>query len=245
MMRIRSIVLFSAAASAAATASLLSVHAFALDKKLATTHYAQEESWSCGVNVARMWAKFITPANTYTVADMTPYTGNDGTTIPELLNAIYAKTPMGYCFAEWEYKDKYEAVKGIVWTLEKLDQPLAISGQVYNGNPGMHYYLMRGYKGTHASNKDGYAGYPDFKVEGIYVEDTVSQSVYYNTPPHYESVGKYAVASSTLITSSALTTSYWTPIGGWLDKKYRTVERVTDCSKNGQTLENNTVRNSY
>jgi hypothetical protein len=233
------------AAASITAVSLQSAESFALEKKLATTHYAQEQDWSCGVNVARMWAKFISPAYTYNISDMTPYTGQDGTTIPELMDAIYYNTPVGYCFAEWEYANKYEAVKGIVWTLEKLDQPLAIAGQVYNGNPGMHYYLVRGYKGTHPLNKDGYAGYPDFKVDGIYVEDTVYLSSYYGSGANYESIGKYAVSSNTLITSSSLTTSYWTPIGGWFDKKYRSVERVTNCAQNDMTLENNTVRNSY
>lgn len=225
---------------------LSGAQSLALEKKLATTHYAQENSWSCGVHVARMWAKFISPAKTFTVSNMTPYTvAETSTTIPELLDAIYYNTPSGYCFAEWEYVNKYEAVKGIVWTLEKLDQPVAIAGQVYNGNPGMHYYLVRGYKGTHTASKDGYTGYPNFKVDGIYVEDTVYLSQYYSQGDAYNSVGKYAVSSNTLITSSSLTSSYWTPIGGWGDKKYRSAERVTDCSQNRATLENNVVRSSY
>ncbi len=223
----------------------LSRESSAFEKKLATTHYAQEQSWSCGVNVARMWCKFISPSKNYSESNMTPYTGTDGTTIPELIQAVYINTPAGYYFAEWEYANKYEAVKGVVWTLEKLDQPVAIAGQVYDGNPGMHYYLVRGYKGTHGSNLDGYTGYPNFKVEGVYVEDTVYGSSYYSTGDHYQSVGQYAVPSSTLITSASLTTHYWTPIGGVFDKKYRSVERVSSSSNQGKTLENNTVRNSY
>lgn len=217
----------------------------AFEKKLATTHYSQEQSWSCGVNVVLMWAKFVNPQNTYTINNITPYTGTDGTTIPEMLTALYYRTPNGYCFAEWEYLNKYEAVKGVVWTLENLDQPVAIAGQVYDGNPGMHYYLIRGYKGTHSSNKDAYNGYPNFKVEGVYVEDTVYGSSYYSSGEHYQTIGKFAVAPNTLITSTSLTTHYWTPIGASGDKKYRSVERVTDCGKHGKTLENNTVRSAY
>jgi hypothetical protein len=220
-------------------------HASALEKKLATTHYAQEESWSCGVSVARMWCKFISPANTYTVASMTPYTGQDGTNIPELINAVYNKTPAGYYFAEWEYYNNYEAVKGIVWTLEKLDQPVAIAGKTKLGGAGGHYYLVRGYKGTHVSGKDGYAGYPNFAVQGIYVEDSVYLSTYYGTGLPYTTVGQYALSPNTLITSESLTATYWTKTGGIGDKKYRSVERVSDGNLQGATLENNVIRNSY
>lgn len=195
------------------------------------THRAQPETWACGPSTIAMWAGYINSA-TYDIYAIGAYCDSeDGTTIPEFMDGMYEYTPYGYVFSEWEYSDKQAAVKGIMWSISRFSQPVAVVG----GN-GTHYLLVRG--GT--ADSDPYTTYSESNhINSVYVNDSTELSVHYAGPVS----GMYkhiAYDPEDLMV-------YWTKTGSIFDKKYRSIERgcYACWSDQGATFNNNDNFSDY
>jgi hypothetical protein len=225
-------------------------------------HEGQPESWACSPTTISMWISSIhrTRGNLYSytvVPERNPRTVNlsrgnvppldianqccrggkngDATDIAEFIKGMYDWTPSNppYVYAEWAYSNEKTAVKGIMWTIARYGEPVAIAG----GN-GMHYLLIRG----------GRADYNPFTyysennhIRGVYVNDATE-----NSPvPNYKE-GPVSRMYKDKEYNPAELMKYWTPIGnpGILgigrDKKYRSIERYgTTAKENGKRYDNN------
>jgi hypothetical protein len=191
----------------------------------------QEADWSCGPTTIAMWVGTVaawTP-NQFWIADSC--CGSDGTTIPEFLRGLYDWTPYGYVYSEWEYKNKYAAVKSIMWSIAQLNEPIAVAG-----GSGTHYVLVKGGR----ADRNPYFDYSaDNHIRGVWVNDSTEISPHYGYPVS----GMYSYKEynpSTLM-------EYWLPIGGFFDKKYRAIRR--NCfacwDRQGKTYEWNDEFSDY
>lgn len=208
------------------------------DVRIKVQHRSQQEDWSCGPNTIAMWAGYVNKASIDTNQIAKKYTGvKDGTNIEEFMTAMYSLTPFGYVFSEWEYKDKYAAIKGIMYGVARFKEPVAIAG-----NGGNHYYLIVG----GVASKDPYKYYgKNSSIKYLYLHDSREGSPLYTNPKR---LSKYWVSiqanpifkRGTRYTPNEVLRS-WTKIGSIFDKKYRSVERNTFMAWNlqGKTQENN------
>lgn len=205
--------------------------------KIKVQHRSQQEDWSCGPNTIAMWAGYVTRASIDTKQIVRKYTGNDGTTIPEFMAAMFPLTPHGYVFTEWEYKNKYTAIKGIMQGVARFNEPVAIAG-----NGGNHYYLVVGGVAT----KNPYQHYgKNSSIKYLYLHDSREGSPLYTNPKR---LSKYWLSiqanpifkKGTRYTPNEVLKS-WTKIGSLFDKKWRSIERNTyqAWKLQGATRENN------
>lgn len=170
-----------------------------------------------------------------------------GVTIPDLMRGAFTFTPYGDVFSEWEYVNKYEAIKGIAWTWNRYYRPVVIAGNRPGGADGNHYYLLNGVMtSSSGSNCNAYSGYPTTRIQGIYILDPMWASPDYGTQPD-------ALRPNTLFRQGAtmtlddFITDRWHMTGATNDKKYRSIEKgcYACWSQQGATYENNTIRSSY
>lgn len=194
-------------------------------------HKSQMETWSCGPTTIAMWAGSIRRQDLAPVPIADRCCGRDGTIIPEFLQGMYNETPYGYVFSEWEYKDQEAAVKGIMWSIARFGEPVAVAG----GN-GTHYIVVRGGR----ADSNPYSNYGESNhIRGVYVNDATEGSPHYG-PPVSGMYRHLEYAPSALM-------NYWTRIGGIFDKKYRSIERgcYACWGQQGQTYENNDQFTNY
>ncbi|MGZ5444913.1 MAG: hypothetical protein ACXW5J_24950 [Thermoanaerobaculia bacterium] len=192
-------------------------------------HIGQPEKWACGPTTIAMWAGSTKKAtlDPYKIADQC--CGRNGTNIPEFMKGMISWTPKGYYFAEWEYKDREAAVKGIMYTIAQYGEPVAIAG-----GDGTHYLVVRGGR----SEKNPYSSYgAKNAIQGVYVNDATEASKHYKGPVS----GMY---KNTEYNPSKLM-AYWTKIGSLWDKKYRSIERECCSSRQGKTYDDNSEFTNY
>lgn len=206
--------------------------------QLSVQHRSQQESWSCGPNTIAMWAGYIRrqSMDVYSIADR--WCGRDGTNIPEFMNAMYQSTPYGYVFSEWAYTNKYTAIKGIMYSIARFNEPAAISG-----NDGGHYYLIVG--GGATRNPYTYYGTRS-SIQYLYVHDSREGSPLYDTRIVRPFLPKPILRKGQRYTPEQVMNN-WTPIGAWGDKKWRSIERNTYAawSSQGATYYNRATFFSY
>lgn len=210
--------------------------------KAKVNHRAQQEDWSCGPNTISMWAGYISGSKIDPNTIAKKYTGvNNGTTITEFMSAMYYLTPTAYTFSEWEYDNKYTAIKGIMYGVARFNEPIAIAG-----NDGNHYYLVVGGVAT----KDPYTYYgTKSSIKYLYLHDSREDSPLYTNPKvlskYWASIHTYPLfKKGTLYTPSEVLRN-WTKIGSLFDKKWRSIERNTPKKTQGVTYENNNSYSSY
>lgn len=194
-------------------------------------HIGQPENWICGPTVIAMWAGFVgnISYDPYDIADSC--CGENGTTVPEFMDGIYNYTPYGYVFSEWEYSDKQAAVKGIMWTIARYDEPVGIIVE-----DGGHWILVRG----GIADQDPYTYYSESNhISKVYVNDPTEDSPYYSSPI----TGMYKGEPY----DPEILMDTWTKIGAIFDKKYRSVERSCYAcwSDQGATFNNNDNFSDY
>ena len=215
-----------------AAASNTSVQAQQWEVKLSVPHRAQQENWSCGPNTIAMWAGYLknSSVNTMQIADK--YTGRDGTNIPEFASAMHQLTKPNI-YAEWTYNWKYTAIKGVMYTVARFNQPVAIAG-----NDGGHYYLITG--GIASKNPFVYYG-KDSKIKYLYMLDSRENSPIYTNPKRLSSSWWSIVLYPILKKGHRYTPEEvirnWTPIP-WYNPKWRSVERVPNTKKQGGSYNN-------
>jgi hypothetical protein len=207
--------------------------------KIKVQHRSQQEDWSCGPNTIAMWAGYIRKTSYDTSQIAKKYTGvKSGTTIPEFMSTMYSLTPWGYVFTEWEYNNKYTAIKGIMYGIARFNEPVAIAG-----NDGNHYYLVVG----GVASRDPYKDYGTASViKYLYLHDSREGSPLYTKPKRFS---KYWTSiqlnpifkKGTRYTPNEVLRS-WTKIGSVFDKKWRSIERNTTgvWKLQGATSENKT-----
>lgn len=170
-----------------------------------------------------------------------------GVTIPDVMRAAFTYTPYGDVFSEWEYINKYEAVKGIAWTWNRYYRPVVIAGNRPGGADGNHYYVLNGVMtSSSGSNCNAYTGYPSTRIQGIYILDPMWASPDYGNQPD-------ALRPNTLFRQGTTMSiddfveARWHKTGASNDKKYRSIEKGCHAcwSQQGATYENNTIRSSY
>jgi hypothetical protein len=179
-------------------------------------HTGQPTKWSCGPTNIAMWAGAIRHQclDLYQIADQC--CGTDGTNIPEFMKGMYYWTPYGYVFSEWAYTDKEAAVKGIMWSVARFNEPAVFpGGNGYWGfGAGSHYILIRGGRADY----NPYSQYGENNhIRGIYVNDSTESSPVYSAPVS----GMYRSQEQ----MPSTVTNYWPQIGASGDKKYRSIER--------------------
>ncbi|HEX8736763.1 MAG TPA: hypothetical protein VF721_15635 [Pyrinomonadaceae bacterium] len=194
-------------------------------------HQSQKENWSCGPTTIAMWAGSIRRAslNPLTIADNC--CGRDGTTIPEFMKGMFNNTPYGYVFSEWEYSDPEAAVKGVMWSVARFGEPVAVAG-----GSGTHYILIRGGRADY----NPYTNYNENNhIRGVYVNDSTEGSPHYSAPVSGMYRGQEYPPEKLM--------RYWTKIGYPWDKKHRSIERGTykAWDKQGKTYENNNVFTNF
>lgn len=192
--------------------------------QLPVQHRSQQENWSCGPNTIAMWAGYIKKASfvTNTIADK--YTGRDGTDLKEFEDAMFALTPYGYVFSDWAYTNKYTAIKGIMYSLARFNEPVAISG-----NNGKHYYLVVG----GVASRNPYTNYgTQSNIQYLYLYDSRENSPIYTNPSLLQgewkswlSVNYWPVFKKGQRYTPDQVMLNWTQIGAIGDKKWRSIER--------------------
>lgn len=206
--------------------------------QLSVPHRSQQENWSCGPNTIAMWAGYIRrqSMSIYPIADK--YCGRDGTTIPEFMNAMFRSTSYGYVFSEWAYENKYTAIKGVMYSIARFSEPVAIAG-----NGGGHYYLIVG--GGATKNPYTYYGTRS-NIQYLYVHDSRENSPLYDTWSTRPFLS-YPILRKGQRYTPAQVMANWTKIGAWGDKKYRSVERNTHAAwgSQGATYYNRDNFSSY
>lgn len=209
--------------------------------QLPVRHRAQQENWSCGPNTIAMWAGYLKNAsyNTNSIADN--YTGGrgDGTSIPEFANAMHQLTKP-YKYAEWEYSWPQAAIKGVMYTVARYNQPVAISG-----NNGGHYYLVVG--GVASKNPFVYYG-KDSSIKYLYLLDSRENSPLYTNPKAFSSawwsISSYPIFKKGQRYTPEAVMLRWTRVPLW-NPKFRAVERVPDSRTQGATYRNGDYFLSY
>ena len=215
-------------------------------------HSGQSESWICGPTTISMWASAIWRVRTNSISYSSPQKtidlrkqnippmdiadsccrgGNNGdaTNIPEFMRGIYDWTPSNpaYIFSEWTYSNDKAAIKGVMWTVARFGEPVAVAG----GN-GSHYLLVRG--GRSEYNPFDYYSSKN-PIRGVYVNDATEDSPKYSRPVS----GMYKDREY----PPATLMGYWTKIGAQWDKKHRSIERYG--TSNGKTYSNNDRFENY
>ena len=209
--------------------------------KLSVKHRSQQENWSCGPNTIAMWAGILKNASIDTMSIADKYTGGrgDGTNIPEFTNAMY-QLSKPKIFAEWTYLSRFTAIKGVMYTIARFNEPVAISG-----NDGGHYYLIVG--GVATQNPFVYYG-KESKIKYVYLLDSRENSPLYTNPKKFSSawwsVFTYPIFKKGQRYSPNEVMSRWTPIP-WYNAKWRSVERVPNTKKQGATYNNKDFFFSY
>lgn len=193
--------------------------------QLPVQHRSQQENWSCGPYTIAMWAGYIKKASIDTNQIASKYTGTGtGTTIPEFTNAMYQLTPYGYVFSEWAYANKYTAIKGIMYSLARFNEPVAISG-----NNGGHYYLVVG----GVASRNPYTNYgTQSNIQYLYLYDSRENSPIYTNPSLLQgewgawlSVHYWPIFKKGQRYTPDQVMLNWTQIGASGDKKWRSIER--------------------
>jgi hypothetical protein len=214
--------------------------------QLPVEHRSQQESWSCGPNNIAMWAGYIKKASfvTNTIADK--YTGRDGTDLKEFEKAMYALTPYGYVFSDWAYTSKYTAIKGVMYSLARFNEPVVISG-----NNGKHYYLVVG----GVASRNPYTNYgTQSNIQYLYLYDSRENSPIYTNPSLLQgewrawlSVNYWPVFKKGQRYTPDQVMMNWTRIGASGDEKWRSIERNTYAAwgSQGATYYNRATFFSY
>jgi hypothetical protein len=200
--------------------------------RLSVPHRSQQEDWSCGPNTIAMWAGYVgrRSINTYSIADQ--YTGRDGTSIPEFLNAMDGLTDSPYAFNEWAYSNKYAAIKGVMYSVARYNEPVAFAG-----NLGQHYYLIVG----GGANRNPYTNYGmQSSIQYLYIHDSRQYSPLYDRGQN----NIYPILRKGQQYSPDQVMGNWQKIPLIFDRKWRSVERGNRGTQ-GNTYNNTTVFFSY
>lgn len=198
---------------------------------------AQQENWSCGPNTIAMWAGYLKNSSYDTMQIADKYTGGrgDGTNIPEFVNAMYQITKPNI-YAEWTYNWRATAIKGVMSTIARFNEPVALSG-----NEGGHYYLIVG--GVASKNPFVYYG-KDSNIKYVYALDSRENSPLYTNPKilstSWWSVYLYPILKKGQRYTPDEIMRRWTPIP-FYDAKWRSVERVPNTKKQGASYNNSDV----
>lgn len=197
------------------------------------SHVPQPNDHTCGTATMAMWIGYIYKMSIDVDDVAATYYSDDGTKPEELLQVMFDWTPYGYVFSQWEYSDPQAAVKGLMWSIARFNQPVAIVG--LESGPG-HYILVRG--GSASYNP--YTNYSESNhIWGVYVNDPTEGSPAYSYPVS-KMFRKQPYAPKVLM-------DFWKKRGAYGDKKYRSFER--ECyacwSLQGKTQENNYVFTDY
>jgi hypothetical protein len=159
---------------------------------LSVVHVSQPEKWLCGPSTVAMWTGFINHASydPYSMAQKMGV-GQDGASLPTFLQGMFDQTPYGYVYSSVGYSDDHAAVKGIMWTIARFNEPVSVVGGNFHlgdfinfGEPlgwatGLHYLLVRGGR----ADKDPYAYYGDSNhITGVFVNDATENSPKYSAP---------------------------------------------------------------
>jgi hypothetical protein len=182
-------------------------------------HRPQPTDWSCGPTNIAMWAGAIRRQSLDIYQITNQCCGTNGTTIPEFMNGMFNWTPYGYVFSEWAYTDKEAAIKGIMWSVARFNQPAVFPGGngIFGFGAGSHYILVRGGRADY----NPYQQYGENNhIRGIYINDSTE-----NSPvPKY----RYGPVSGMYRSQEQMPSTvanYWPMIGASGDKKYRSIER--------------------
>jgi hypothetical protein len=209
--------------------------------QLSVRQRAQQENWSCGPNTIAMWAGYLKNASYDTNSIADKYTGGrgDGTSVPEFVDAMYQLTKP-YKYAEWEYSWDTAAIKGVMYTIARFNQPVAISG-----NYGGHYYLVVG--GVASKNPFVYYG-KDSSIKYVYLLDSRENSPLYTNPKvgssAWGSITTWPIFKKGQRYTPAQVMANWTRVP-WFNLKYRSIERVPDSKPQGGTYRNGDFFLSY
>ena len=198
------------------------------------THQGQPTNYLCGETVIAMWASSI--SGSYDAWDAYDAIedrwgsgeGSDGTDTDELAYGIFDLTPYGWYFSNWTYSDKEATIKGMAWSIAKYTESVAASG-IY----GAHWFLVRGVK----ASSNPYTYYGSASISYVYVNDSKYDSPVY-TSSYFSPTSSYSPSS---LMSKVNKIGSWWPY----DKKYRTVERTSSYSLQGETQSNTDSYSSY
>ena len=212
---------------------------------LPVQHVAQPENWLCGPSTVAMWAGHIGQKSIDPRSLASRYGIQNRTTLDEFMTMMFNETPYGYVFASWGYDNKYAAVKSIMWTIARFNEPVALVGgdkfpliNWLGYGSGTHYLLVRGGR----AERNPYQDYSDRNhILGVWVDDSTESAPGYQRPVSgmWRNVEYHP---ATLM-------DYWLRTGPWEwgEKKYRSIER--ECfacwSRNLKSFDWNDSFNEY